>query len=271
MEMVMQDKSRIQEIELDLLMQIDRVCKKNGIPYFVIGGTMLGAVRHNGFIPWDDDIDIGMLRDDYEKFSYIAEKELKEPYKLNTFKNCGNHHYYFMHVVNTKYSVRRLGSIDQRIENVWVDIYPIDGFPSNMIVQKIEYVKLQFYRFMYHLGFFEKVNLARPGRPVYQKVLLFLAKRIYKFIPINGCYWRNLMDKELKKMSERYSDYYINFIGMQGIRELFHKSVLFPVKEYKFEDIVVEGPNMYDKYLTQLYGDWRIPPKCKNVHPMEIV
>lgn len=264
-------KSKIQAIELDILKKIDNLCKEHGINYFVIGGTMLGAVRHKGFIPWDDDIDLGMLREDYERFAQIAEKELDSPYKLNTYRNENSHHYYFMHVVNKDYSVRRLGSIDKRVENVWVDIYPIDGFPAFSILQKLEYSKLQFFRFMYHLGFFEQINMARPGRPLYQRVILSIIKPIYKLIRIDGTKWRDRLDRELKELSKKNDSYYINYIGMQGKRELFPKEVFFPLNEYDFEDMKVKGPGDYESYLSQLYGDWKVPPKNKEVHPMEVV
>ena len=263
--------NKIQAIELDILKRVDELCTKHGITYFVIGGSMLGAIRHKGFIPWDDDIDIGMLRADYDKFATIAEKELEHPFRLNTFRNNKSHHYYFMHVVNEEYSVRRLGSIDKRVENVWIDIYPIDGFPKGKIRQKTEYCKLQFYRFMYHLGFFEKINLSRPGRPLYQRMILSVLKRTYGLFSIDGSKWRDKLDTELRSLSSKNADYFINYIGMQGERELFKADVFFPLKQYTFEDMSVNGVNDFEIYLTQLYGDWEVPPAKKETHPMEFV
>ena len=124
---------------------------------------------------------------------------------------------------------------------------------------------------MYHLGFFEKINLARPGRPLYQRILLKILCKVYRHIHVDGSYWRTKLDNSLKKLSNREDEYYINYIGMQGKRELFPRNVFFPTEKYVFEDMEVDGPRDYEKYLTQLYGAWRQPPENKETHPMELV
>ena len=262
---------KLQELELDILCQIDELCSRHNLCYFLVGGSLLGAARHKGFIPWDDDIDIGMFRDDYDKFIEIAEKELESPYKVNTYHNNSDHHYYFTHVVNTKYSVRRTGSIDQRIENVWVDIYPYDGMPNNRFARNMFYYRLQLYNFMFHVGFFEKINLARPGRPFYQRILLAIFKRIYKVIKIDGNKWRHKFDELLHKQSVDDSIYIFSPAGMGGTKEIFAKEDFIPMSRMKFKDMECCVPNNYDHYLTRLYGDWMVPPQNKEVHPMEIL
>ena len=110
----------LQEKEIDMVKKLVQICEKYDLKYFMAGGTFLGAVRHKGFIPWDDDIDLGMYRGDYERFLKIAEKELEFPYKIQTYQNCAAHHYYFSHIVDMRYKVRRLGSLDKREEYICV-------------------------------------------------------------------------------------------------------------------------------------------------------
>lgn len=263
--------TELQTIELNILKEIDRVCRENGIEYMLSGGSVLGAVRHGGFIPWDDDIDINMIRDEYERFLEIAETKLNQPYKLRTYNNDKTHHYYFTHVVNTEYHVRRTGSLDKRVEDVWVDIYPIDGLPAGRVRGNLYYIKLQFIRMFYHLGFFERINIARPNRPVYQLVIIKLYERFHNLIRINGEKWRSKLDYELKKYNPRDSRLLMNYIGMYGKREIFPREVFLETKSYKFEDMEIAGPEDYELYLGQLYGDWRKPPTNKQTHPMELL
>lgn len=265
--------NQIQEISFGILEIINEICEKNNIEFFLIGGSMLGAIRHKGFIPWDDDIDIGMLREEYEKFLEIAEKELFSPYEIHTYNNTDSHYYYFSHVVDTRFQVKRTGSKDKRIEDVWVDIYPIDGFPKSKIIQIVKYAKLTFYNFMYHLGYFECVNVERPDRAKYQKLIISFVSRVYPLLHINGAKWRNKIDKELRKGNALTDSYLINFIGMKGIKELFPASVLRNRSVYEFEGKIFYGPRDYETYLHQLYGEYMIPPKDsdKKSHPMEIL
>ena len=132
----------LQEKELDMVKEFLKICEKHNLKYFMAGGTFLGAVRHKGFIPWDDDVDLGMYRDDYEKFLDIAKRELPYPYEVHTYRNCKEHHYYFSHIIDVRYKVRRMGSLDKREEYVWIDIFPYDGLPKGKIKPLLIYVKI---------------------------------------------------------------------------------------------------------------------------------
>lgn len=266
--------SALQIIELDILREIDRICRKYDLTYFLVGGSMLGAVRHNGFIPWDDDIDIGMCREDYDRFLWIAEKELPSPYKVHTYKNCDKHHYYFAHVVDGRYQVRRLGSNDKRVEDVWVDIFPIDGFPSKPLTGIPHYIGLNFDRFMYHLAYFDQVNIGRSDRPKWQKAVLRVLNSIHGVVKPDKQYWRNRMDRGLRKYKPDESKLSFNFIGIRLLKELFPSEVFLQTADYKFEDLTVKGPKDYDTYLSGLFGsDYMTPPAENNrlSHPMELL
>ncbi len=122
---------RLQRIELDILKKVLALCEKYGLVYYALGGTLLGAVRHKGFIPWDDDIDIGMPRSDYERFLEVAAKELEMPYQLHTLQQKhGEYSYYSARVENTDVKIRRKATIKEVVIPAWIDVFPLDGVPD---------------------------------------------------------------------------------------------------------------------------------------------
>ncbi len=263
----------MQDVELGILKEIDKVCKEEGITYFVSGGTFLGAVRHEGFIPWDNDIDIGMYRDDYERFLDVAQERLSEPYILNTYKNCSKHHYYMSHVVDSRYSVRRMGSADKREENIWVDIFPYDGLPNIFLIRTIHYWRLTFCRVMFHLAYFETIDRSRSDRTKIEMVAIRICELISKWFRPNKEKWRTKIDLLLKKYPLSNSNYIVNFIGVKRKKEIFPKETFMDLSEYCFEGMKVLAPKDYDLVLGQLYGNYMVEPdeKDKVTHPVELV
>ncbi len=263
----------LQKKELDMVKEFLRICKKYKLKYFMAGGTFLGAVRHKGFIPWDDDIDIGMYRKDYDRFLTIAEGELSYPYKIQTYRNCEEHHYYFSHIVDVRYKVRRMGSLDKREEYVWIDIFPYDGLPKGKVRSFVIYMRLLFYRFCYHMAYFDKINISRKDRAVWQKWMLQILKFIYKIFKFDKNKWRDRIDRLLKRQSIDECDKIMSFMGVKLEKEIFPKKVYDKLKDYQFEDIYMKGPDDHETVLRQLYGDYMcLPPVDKRIsHPMEII
>lgn len=260
--------SSVQVIIWDIMKELKKYLEENDIEYYMLGGTLLGAIRHKGFIPWDDDIDIGIPRNKYERFISDIEKILPKHLALHTYKNEETHHYYFSRVVDTRHSLKRTGSLVERDEELWIDIFPLDGMPNNFIIRKIHMMKLLFTRAMYHISCFEKVNLKRPNRPLSERIVI-------KFIQITGFgknlnmhKWLDRLDKLLKKYSYESSNWVVNFMGQYKFKEMFPKSYYGVGKFYKFEDEKLFGPENADAILTQMYGDYMTPPKDqdKNAH-----
>ncbi|MCF0124913.1 MAG: LicD family protein, partial [Clostridia bacterium] len=135
------DLKNVKKIEIEIVKEIIRICNKNSIKYFAVGGTALGAVRHNGFIPWDDDIDLGMMREDYEKFLKIAPTELNDNYELVHFSLYNDYPVYFAKVKkkNTLFIERGMSKLNIP-KGIFVDIMPYDFCPSKK-KEQIKYVK----------------------------------------------------------------------------------------------------------------------------------
>ena len=266
--MAKKELSRVQNMILDVFEPVYKYMEENNIEYYMLGGTLLGAVRHKGFIPWDDDIDIGVPRKDYERLLSDIQSHLPEHLRLDTFRNSQKHHYYFSRIVDTRYTLKRLGSIKERNENVWVDIFPLDGMPDNAIVRRIHMWRLLYTRAMYHISCFEKVNLKRPNRPLSERMVI-------KFVQLTG-FGRNgdtkkrleKLDRLMKKYSIEDTGYISNFMGQYKFKEMFPKSYYGKGTLYDFEGYRLMGPDNYDAVLTQMYGDYMTPPKDadKNAH-----
>ena len=139
---------RLQLADLEMLKCVADICEKNGITYFLSAGTFLGAVRHKGFIPWDDDVDIRLPRPEYERLARVLRRELPAPYELSfyPYDRTSNRHY--MRVIDPRMRVFYLEH--NREVGAWMDIFPLDGMPKPGIRNKIRQYRLLFGRMMIH-------------------------------------------------------------------------------------------------------------------------
>ncbi|MCQ2101640.1 MAG: LicD family protein [Fibrobacter sp.] len=265
--------SEAQVAILEIFKDIKPFLDSNSIPYYLLGGSLLGAVRHKGFIPWDDDIDIGIVRDDYERFLATVAKNLPENLELRSYRDESDHHYYFSRIVDKRYYMRREGSIVARNENLWVDIFPLDGMPNNPIVRRIHMLRLLWVRMWYHIACFDKVNLNRPNRPLSERIVIAIVKKLHCRGGKNYKKWLVKLDALLRKYKVDDTDWVVNFMGQYKFREMFPKSYYGNGKLYDFEDMKLMGPEDYDGVLSQMYGEYMKEPKdCqKNVHDAHMV
>ena len=267
--------SDTQKYILSVLDVVLKATEKMNVKCYMQGGTMLGAIRHSGFIPWDDDADLGIKRKEYEYFLDHVKEYLPEHLELRTYMDESDHHYYFARIIDNRYMIKRMGSAEVRYENVWVDIFPLDGMPNDFILRKVHQFRLSMARLMYHLSCIKKVNKKRPGRPVLEKIIISIALRIPVDRILNTKKSLDNIDKLLKKYPLENSKYIINFMGQTSFQftEMLEKSVYGKDTWYEFEDIKLLGPEKYDEYLTSLYGDYMIIPEeaQRNAHVSELV
>ena len=263
--------SEVQKIIWNIMGILKKIIDEDGYRYFMLGGTLLGAIRHKGFIPWDDDIDIGMPRKDYERFIETISERLPSYLKLNTYWDETDHHYYFSRIVDTRHELKRTGSTVERNEEVWVDIFPLDGMPDNALSRRIHMMKLLYARARYHVSTFDKVNLKRPGRPLSERIVIWFVMHTGMGTRSDARKWLDKIDRLLKKYSIEDTNWVSNFMGQYKFKEMFPKPWYGEGKLYDFEDSQLIGPVEYDKVLTQQYGDYMTPPENKNAHAAEFV
>ncbi len=140
-----EELTQLHQVLYEILEEIVRICDKHNIPYFVIGGTAIGALYDKAILPWDDDIDIGMKREDYNKFLRIASQELKEPYFLSWIETDPHTPYYFAKVKknNTLFIEEMFKDVPMH-QGIFVDIFPFDRIPDNKLLRKIQYETVNF-------------------------------------------------------------------------------------------------------------------------------
>ena len=252
----------LQLTELEIMRLFVKLCEQHRLRYYIVGGTMLGAMRHKGFIPWDDDMDVGMPRPDYERFREIAPLELPEGYAYLNFRDNPEHKRFFSRLVDKRVHVMNASASKLLQEEAWIDIFPLDGMPGNALRRKWHFWHMTLWRLLFHASVFEQtVNLMRPGRPWYQKLAIrFLA--VTKLgqkadtVKIGG-----RIDKLLKKYPYDESPWVTLLFSSYLMKETVSKAVIGEGRFYPFEDMQLRGFAKAEEYLTQVYGDWRTPPK----------
>lgn len=273
----MEHLSKLQSAELDILRKTLAVIDTHHLTYYTLGGTLLGAVRHRGFIPWDDDIDIGMPRPDYERFLEIAEEELEPPYQLHTLQTgTGDYSYYFARVENSSIRLRRTAAIKEVEIPVWIDVFPLDGVPEDEEKRTAWIRKCRFYLDVFkasqfsYLGMSESIKKKRslPKTIIRQ---LFQRLKLEKLISTRRA-WESL-DRALKENGYEDCGTIINFCGYWGLKEMFPKVVYGAGMLYPFEDMMLNGPEDYDTVLRQMYGDYMTPPppEKREHHYIELI
>lgn len=246
--------------ELDILRECLKIINKYSLRYYMLGGTFLGAIRHKGFIPWDDDIDIGMPRDDYEKFCVYAEDELELPFWLSTFQNDNDHNGYCCRVINKNIKLFRDDAIKEKTDNLWIDIFPLDGMPNNIIMRNFHKFHLLFLRLLLQYSKYDSGINMKKKRNALESILIKMGFVVSKLLHFNTKKRLMAIDKSLQRYRYDSSNYVVNFMGAYKFKEMFPKSYYDNPIEYDFENTKLIGASEYDKILTQMYGDYMRPP-----------
>ncbi len=251
---------KVWAVEIDLFFQFEKICKKHNIKYYADGGTVLGAIRHKGFIPWDDDMDFLMERKDYEKFISVAQTELKSPYFLQSPLTDVDYPLDILKIRNSNTSAITNNNLqaprDNSNKGISISIFPIDNMPKSNIRRK-------------YIQIYNRVLQVCNNAYSYNVNKNIITKTINKIthLPI---FKKDFVQKNIKKMNKKNASEKNNLSGKYWIpnysswgcpRNIFDTSVFEEAIEVPFEFFTVKIPKGYEAFLKTVYGDYmEFPP-----------
>lgn len=250
--------NNIQEKCLGVLKEMDRVCKKAGLTYFVYSGTLLGAVRHKGFIPWDDDIDVVMMRDQYEKLPEACEKYLNNKgFVLQTIYSdpFASNGWMKLHDKNTAFidGARRKGAM----EGINIDIFPVDNAPDSNFILKQRAWLINKMNFIYQYRFLKHSSDASLKMRLFQKVITWIP-------PWNEIEFKKAYDRYIQKYNRKNTKRVVYFSNANYMLKVVPKECFDTVEFVEFEGNKFPAPGDWRKVLEIRYGsDYMTPPPKK--------
>lgn len=260
---------RVQLAELEILVDVKKVCDENGIGYFLSGGTLIGAMRHGGFIPWDDDVDIGMLRPEFEKFKEIAQEKLGNKYFFQSWDTDAEFPFASAKVRKIGTLYREATSINTNYHSeLFIDIFPYDNYPDNIDGQMKQGKEIDTYRktFMMKSG----MTPWKMANTLVRKVGVYI-KNIPYIIRARSCDKQKEIERYNSIMTQyNNSDTAYVFEECNGTdygKFVVTRKCIGNLSPISFEGITFSGPENPDEYLKSIYGDYmQLPPENKRVN-----
>ena len=253
----------VRDIQLGLLDALVSFCEEHSLRYYISGGTLLGAVRHGGYIPWDDDIDVNMPRPDCDRLLELTGGRLNGHIEIGAFDGPITHSVPFIRLYDTDY-VMRLESETGKLRsysNVSIDLFPIDGLPKSERLSRFHYFLAKSCVVMRRLAFYRGLT----GKWDWHRYI-----RFFSTLPAKLVGWKN-WNRLIQKISRKYGYEKSEKVGVvcccvHTNTERMPKEWYGEAKELSFEGRTLRAPNNYEGYLKNIYGDYmKLPPEEKRI------
>lgn len=269
------DLERVHQANLEILKAVKTICDRHGITYLIDSGTLLGAVRHKGFIPWDDDVDLCFRREEFERFIDVARAELPENMQLVLPDEYRGGEAFYDFVPRVLYLNSRRHAEDDadmafyegKLNHLWVDLFILDRLPACPIRARLMKLEQQI---AFGLGMGHRRKLDWSKYHGLQKLEVQVLAGVGHFIPLPKIF--RLQERWARKYTDRnhaeigsgksfFSNYQPDF-QYCTVEDAWEEPI-----EFQFEDGHFTGPKAWDKVLTMLYGDYMKLPRPENRHP----
>lgn len=264
------ERKQLWAVQLDLLSELLSVCKKHGLRIYPDGGTLLGAVRHQGFIPWDDDIDMMMPRNDYQQLCQLAATEFQHPYFFQTEQTdpgCLLGHAQLHNSETSMFTEKRLQRYNFNM-GIWIDIFPFDNVPDDMSERQkfLQHLRRLKHRAHWYAKFYSRYRVApwplRPFQTLYRGALHLFRKT-------------NVWYDHFEQEAQRYNNIPTRQWAAVSFRptktKSFYDIALFDdTVELPFEFFSLTAPRQSEILLETMYGDWRKLVKGASIHGSDL-
>ena len=257
-----EELKQIQAIQQELIQEVARICRKCGIHFNMVGGTMLGAIRHKGHIPWDDDADIGFLRTEYEKFREACKSELDhDKYYLQDLRSTEGYRWGYGKLRRKDTEFLRLNQEFMPYEQgIFIDLMPFDNVPDGWLSKRVHFIQC----FLYRKLFWSEVGSRTEKNPWKRTAYKFMRRIPMKFVIRN---YQNFIDVGQRKKTRLVR--ILTFPTPKGVYG-YEREWYTQLSMYRFGNMMLPGARDYDGYLRVKYGNYMdLPPAEKRkIHPV---
>ncbi|WP_212930331.1 LicD family protein [Shouchella clausii] len=256
----------VQNQQILILKEFCRICEENDLTYHLFAGTLLGAVRHKGFIPWDDDIDVAMLREDYNKFITLCKTSLKKDFFLQNFETDPDYPMQFskLRKNNTLFVEGDYRDISMH-HGLYIDIFPLDNVFPNTKLGEIQRISVHFLRTL------DRARTKRLCQKSNNKLVVYLRLTLYALLKLIPKKLTDRLQYTLLTLFQNKKTQYVSHLTNGATKQRFYKFLIrrddfYDTTKMKFENGIYTIPSDYKDVLSRLYGDYEIlPPKEKRV------